>query len=42
MICGQPIPIFPPLATLRHTLLPKQLSGELSVAGLDSQMEIPS
>lgn len=30
------------LATLRDTLLPKLLSGELSVAGLESKLEIPS
>ena len=30
------------LATLRDTLLPKLLSGELSVAGLESKLEFPS
>ena len=30
------------LATLRDTLLPKLLSGELSVAGLEAKLEIPS
>ena len=30
------------LATLRDTLLPKLLSGELSVAGLESKLEAAS
>ncbi len=30
------------LAKLRDTLLPKLLSGELSVAGLESKLEFPS
>jgi hypothetical protein len=33
------IPQFRTLATLRDTLLPKLLSGELSVAGLESKLE---